>query len=217
MTRFMHHRRRAALGGGLLALTALLAACGEDAAGEGTPASASSPTGTPASGPHNAADVEFATGMVPHHGQAIAMAELARTRASSAEVKDLAADIKAAQGPEIAQLSGWLAGWGEEVPDPDSMAMGMDHSGHGSGMGGDGAAGMAGMMSAEQMSELMTASGASFDRMWLIGMIAHHEGAIEMAEVELAEGENPDAQELARAIIEAQRAEIETMRDLLAG
>lgn len=223
MMRSTFHAGTAALGGGLLALTMLLAACGGDgSAGSGhdmgsasdSPTPSQSRTGTPATGPHNDADVAFATGMIPHHGQAVAMAGLAKTRAASAQVKRLAADIKAAQGPEIAQMSGWLAGWSEKVPDPDSMAMGMDHDM--GDMGGDTASGMGGMMSSEDMSALMSASGATFDMMWLRGMVAHHEGAVEMSQVELEDGTNPAARQLAQAIIDAQQAEIAAMRSLLA-
>jgi len=233
MTNSTHGARTTAFGGGLLALSLLLASCGgddsttTDSAGAGhsmgssssggpmSPSGTSSPAGTPASGPHNAADVAFATGMVPHHGQAVVMAEMAETRAASPEVRQLAADIKAAQGPEIAQMSGWLAGWGEDVPDADSMAMGMDHDM--GDMGGDDSSGMGGMMSSDDMSKLTAASGPAFDRMWLTGMVAHHEGAVEMSKAELMQGANPDAKKLARAIITAQQAEIATMRKILGG
>ncbi|MEO7980078.1 MAG: DUF305 domain-containing protein [Sporichthyaceae bacterium] len=225
MMRSTLRTRTAALGGGLLVLTLVLAACGDDStAGPGSagtsPTSSSSgpattPSPTPASGPHNDADVAFATGMIPHHGQAIFMAELAETRAQDPAVKELAAAIKAAQAPEIAQMSGWLVGWGAEVPDADSMATGMDHD-MGS-MGGDDSTGLGGMMSADDMTTLENAAGTGFDRMWLTGMVAHHEGAVDMAKAELTKGASPDATSLARAIISAQQAEIRTMTELLAG
>ena len=82
----------------------ILAACGND-----------DDTGTAAS--HNEADVTFAQEMIPHHQQAIEMADLAESRAESQEVKDLATDIEAAQGPEIETMTGWLESWGEDVPD----------------------------------------------------------------------------------------------------
>lgn len=216
--------------GGLLALTLLLAACGggTDTSGSGhdmgsmgsssgmpmspSTSATSSPTGTPASGPHNAADVAFATGMVPHHGQAVAMADLAETRAGSPEVTKLAAAIKAAQAPEIAQMSGWLAGWGAPVPAADEMAMGMDHD-----MGAGDAGGMAGMMTADEMAKLEAADGAEFDRMWLRSMVVHHQGAVAMSKAELTDGANPDAKKLASVITKAQQSEITTMTELLAG
>lgn len=227
-------RRRLALTGAVLSVGVLLAACGDDsdstqtgsghdmgsmASSSGMPVSPSasatataSPTGSPASGPHNEADVAFATGMVPHHGQAVAMAELAESRAASAEVKEVAAAIKAAQGPEIEQLSGWLAGWGAPVPAADEMAMGMDHGSESMDMGG-----MAGMMTAQQMAALEKASGTAFDRMWLRSMVVHHQGAVAMSQAELKQGVNRDAKALAQGIIRAQQSEITTMTELIAG
>lgn len=162
---------------------------------------------TDAAAGHNDADVTFAQEMIPHHEQAIEMAELAETRAQSQEVKNLAADIEAAQDPEIETMTGWLESWGEDVPGHGTA--GMDHGD----MSSDD---MPGMMSDDEMADLMTASGAGFDQMFLTMMIEHHEGAIEMAQTEQAEGEFPDAIELAEDIETAQTAEIQTMQDLLA-
>ena len=155
---------------------------------------------------HNDADVAFAQQMIPHHQQAIEMAKAAETRAESQEVKDLAADIEAAQDPEIETMTGWLESWGEDVPD-EGMS-GMDHGG----MFSDD---MAGMMSDEDMSALENATGAEFDQMFLTMMIEHHEGAIEMAKTEKADGEYADAKALADDIETAQTEEIQTMQDLL--
>ena len=155
---------------------------------------------------HNDADVTFAQQMIPHHQAAIEMAELAETRAESQEVKDLAADIEAAQGPEIETIAGWLESWGEDVPD-DSMS-GMEHGD----MSSDD---MPGMMSEDDMADLEAASGAEFDQMFLTMMIEHHEGAIEMAKTEQADGKNPDAIALAEKIEKAQTAEIAKMKSML--
>lgn len=157
------------------------------------------PSGASSPGAHNDADVKFATGMIPHHAQAVAMAKLVPTRASSQQVKDLAAQIQAAQDPEITQMSGWLQAWGEPVP----AATGMQH--------GDG------MMSMEEMGQLETATGAAFDKMWVQMMITHHQGAIAMARTELTDGSDADAKKLAQAIIEGQSHEIATMTALLTG
>ena len=165
--------------------------------------------------PHNKADVEFAQQMIPHHEQALDMAKLAPTRAESEEVKDLAADIEAAQDPEIQTMTGWLHEWEEEVPsevgghtmdensmkDEDSM---MDEGSMDEGM-----------MSDDDMAELEKATGAAFDRMFLTMMIEHHEGAITMAKDEQRDGKNVDAIELARQIESAQTAEIKLMQTLL--
>ena len=113
---------------------------------------------------HNAADIAFASDMIPHHQQAVEMADLAAQRASNAQVKSLAAAIKAAQDPEIQTMSGWLSQWGQPVPsDTDGHDMAdMSH--------GDGAT-MEGMMTDEEMQRLAAASGADFDQLWLELMI----------------------------------------------
>jgi len=171
---------------GAIAATTVLAACGSDA--------------DPAAADHNAADVTFATEMIPHHRQAVEMAEMAATRAESPEVLQLAEEIAGAQEPEIETMSGWLEAWDEPVPEEMD---GMDHGG------------MTGMMSEEQMQALEAATGAAFDEMFLEMMIEHHTGAIQMAQTEQKDGQYADAVELAAQIEEAQQAEIETMRELL--
>lgn len=187
----------AALTGALL----VLAGCGNDS----NEASGDS---------HNDADVTFAQQMIPHHEQAIEMAQMAATQAQSDEVKELAADIEAAQGPEIELLTGWLEDWDEEVPDGMS---GMDGDmGHDmSDMGDESAAGMSGMMTAEDMAALEGASGTEFDQMFLTMMIEHHQGAIEMAQTEQTEGEYAEAISLAEDIEATQSEEIAAMQDLL--
>jgi uncharacterized protein (DUF305 family) len=132
------------------------------------------------------------------------MAQLAPDRAESAEVKELAAQIEAAQAPEIETMTGWLEDWGEPL------------EAEGGGHGGDGATTGEGIMSEEEMAQLESSSGAAFDRLFLEQMTEHHRGAIEMAETEIAEGQFPDAVELARTIRDTQQREIETMESLLA-
>ena len=161
---------------------------------------------TDTAGGHNDADVTFAQEMIPHHQQAIEMAELAASRAESDDVKDLAADIEAAQGPEIETMTGWLESWGEDAPD-EGMS-GMDH-------GDMSSEDMGGMMTEDEMTELEATSGPDFDRMFLTMMIEHHEGAIEMAKTEQSEGEFPDAVDMAKEIETTQAEEIQTMQDLL--
>lgn len=171
-------------------------------------------------GPHNAADITFASMMLVHHKGAIAMAELAPDRASSAQVKTLAAKIKAEQAPEITTMTGWLSVWqpstdmnGKPLTTTSSMAMGsMSGMDHGSGTT---TASMPGMMSDHDMAALTAAKGADFDKMFLTMMIAHHKGAVEMANTEKSSGSNPEALALAGSIITSQTAEITTMRDLL--
>ena len=136
--------------------------------------------------------------MIPHHRQAVEMAEIAVDRAQNPAVKALAEQIQAAQDPEIETMTGFLEAWDAEVPSDDGIS-GMP------GMTGmPGAPGMEGMMMPEQMDEMRGASGAAFDTMFLQMMIAHHEGAVREAQRELAEGANPQAKELANQIVTAQ-------------
>jgi uncharacterized protein (DUF305 family) len=194
----------------LLATTAVaglaLAGCasGADTAAPGSTGSESSAAAT--QGTNNDADITFAQGMIPHHRQAVEMAELAASRSENPEVLDLATRIGAAQGPEIETMTGWLEAWGADVPAEGGMG-GMDHGGTG---------GMSGMMTSEQMQGLEEANGAAFDRMFLEMMVEHHRGAVEMAQVELDEGADPAALELAQTIIVTQQAEITEMETLLA-
>ncbi|MFF0208832.1 MULTISPECIES: DUF305 domain-containing protein [Streptomyces] len=217
----MNHKRSLVRRTAVLAasgVTALvLAACGSSgndtgAAGHGghraTDSASAVPSVSASQGQHNAADVTFAKGMIPHHRQAVEMADLAPDRARSAEVKKLAAEIKAAQAPEIEKLSGWLMSWGETVPAEGAM----DHSMHG---GMEGMDAMDGMMSAEEMTELQNASGQAFDTAFMEMMIKHHEGAVEMAKTEQSAGAHTPARKMAADIIDSQSAEIEQMKKLL--
>lgn len=174
-----------------LALTVIavltLAACG-------------SGSSTSSSSDFNDADVTFAQDMIPHHKQAVMMSKMAVKNASSPRVKDLAKKIAAAQGPEIETMQGWLKDWGK--PEDGSM-------------GGMTKGGMAGMMSNGDMKSLMGAKGAAFDKMFLTMMIAHHKGAIEMAQTEQKDGENADAKALAEDIEKAQTDEMALMKKVL--
>lgn len=181
----------------LLPLLVALALVGVACGGKDDPAvSAGSTAG------HNAADVTFAQSMVPHHEQAVEMADMAIAKASDPKVKDLATRIKQAQGPEITTMKGWLADWGES-------AAGGGHNSGDMEMGGSG------MMSAQEMGDLEKSSGAGFDRMFLTMMIRHHEGAVEMATTESNDGRFEPAKALAQQISSAQKAEIAEMTALL--
>jgi uncharacterized protein (DUF305 family) len=202
----------AGLAGGLLALSLTLAGCGDATtapAGPASPAPASSAAAT-AGAQFNEADVAFAQMMIPHHREAVEMAELAADRAQNPEVKALAEQIRDAQEPEINQLTDFLNAWGAEVPAAGSMA-GMDH-GNMSGMPE-----MPGAMTPEQMEQLRNATGAEFDQMFLTMMIEHHRGAVTMAQRETEQGSNPDAKQLAEKIAADQNAEINRMQQLQTG
>ncbi|MGI8694213.1 MAG: DUF305 domain-containing protein [Geodermatophilaceae bacterium] len=173
---------------------AVLAGCG----GSDTNSTAADVTDTD----HNAADVTFATDMIPHHRQAVMMAELAESRSDNPDVLGLASAIRDAQDPEIQTMSGWLEEWGEPVPGEMDGMEGMD---------------MPGMMSEQEMATLEAAEGDAFDEMFLESMIAHHTGAIQMAQAQQADGQYADAVDLAEQIEQSQTAEIATMEDLLQG
>ncbi|TFD54433.1 DUF305 domain-containing protein [Cryobacterium frigoriphilum] len=166
-----------------------------------SPAADSSPSASSATTAFGTADVTFAQMMIPHHEQAVEMSDdLLAKDGIEQDVVDLAADIKAAQEPEIAQLQAWLTEWDAEE---DAMS-GMDHS-----------AGSDGMMSAEDMTMLQDASGTEASILFLQQMTLHHEGAVAMAQLEINDGDNPDAIALATAIVETQTAEIAVMAELL--
>jgi len=155
-----------------------------------------------ASAQFNDADVMFARMMYPHHAQAVEMAEMVQGRSDNPDVQALASAIAAAQQPEMDQLTSWLAEWGQPAPSEDMGTMGgMDH-------GMD-------MMTQQDMDTLAGLTGPEFDWQWSTMMIAHHTGAIEMAQAEIANGSNQDAQQMARTIVETQQQEIDTMQQLL--
>ncbi|MFF8951150.1 DUF305 domain-containing protein [Streptomyces sp. NPDC014940] len=203
--------RRAALLAVTVTASLALAACGgsDDGAAHKEHGGPARTTASATAGAHNAQDVSFAQGMIPHHRQALEMAKLADGRASSPRVKDLAARIEKAQDPEIRTMTGWLTAWGEDVP-----KAGTDHSGH---AGMSGMAGMNGMMSDDDMAALKKADGADFDRRFLSLMAEHHRGAVEMAGTEQAEGAYGPARTMAGDIVRSQNAEIKEMERLLGG
>lgn len=157
------------------------------------------------------ADVMFTQEMIPHHQQAVAMADLALDPAheASSQVQDLARRIKAAQAREITAMQSWLGEW--------NVADGGDQVGTGTGAAGMDAHGMSGMgmMSAAQMTALENATGAAFDKLWLEGMILHHEGALTMASHIAHRGSDARVHDLSGAITASQMAEIAEMRKLL--
>jgi uncharacterized protein (DUF305 family) len=159
----------------------------------------SSAAASSSSGSFNDADVSFAQNMIVHHQQAVEMADLAPTRAAKAEIKSLAVQIKAAQQPEIDKMTDWLTAWGKPVV-PE---------------GGHGGHSMPGMMSTQDMDKLKAASGAAFDREFARMMIAHHNGAIEMAREVQTKGTNPDVKKLAADIERTQQAEVTTLQKFL--
>ncbi|HEX2284852.1 MAG TPA: DUF305 domain-containing protein [Mycobacterium sp.] len=187
-----------------MAAALLLSSCSSPSADEHTNHERSDEpviTGQPAG--YNADDVAFATNMIPHHQQAVEMAALVPDRSTNPEVIALASQISAAQGPEIETMKVFLVQWNEN-PDANS-----GHAGHGGTMQG--------MVDAATMTKLQSLNGTEFDRLWLESMISHHQGAIEMAKAEIANGENVDAKRLAQTIVDTQQAEIGQMNRMLGG
>ena len=142
-------------------------------------------------------DIMFAQMMIPHHQQAVDMSTLAETHTTNPEILALAKQIKDAQAPEIKQMTAWI----------ESTGAGMD-------MGHD--MGMNGMLSDEQMTALGDAQGAAFDKLYLEGMIGHHQGALQMAKM-IENSDNAEAKQLAANIMKSQSAEIDKMKQMLEG
>lgn len=140
-----------------------------------------------------ATDLMFAEMMIPHHEQAIEMSQLALERSQDPEVLALAEQILAVQAPEIAEMKTW-------------GALNLEaHAGHT----------MMGMLTPDQMSALAAATGSEFDRLFLAGMIVHHEGAIQMAQM-VIQSPNPQAKQLGEEVVANQLTEIKLMQEMLA-
>jgi uncharacterized protein (DUF305 family) len=149
-----------------------------------------------ATGAYSDDELMFVSMMIPHHSQAVTMSKLALANSTNPEVLALATSIRDAQGPEITQMQSWL----------DQSNYSGTHAGH---------MDMGGMLSDEELAKLAIAKGAAFDRLFLEGMIAHHEGAIQMAEM-IKDSTNSEVKKLFTNIVSSQSAEIEAMKALLA-
>lgn len=145
-----------------------------------------------ASSAYSSQDIMFAEMMIPHHEQAIEMSEIAFKNTTNPDVLALAEQIRGAQEPEIEFMKSW--------PGVNSMG----HMGHT----------MMGMLDENEMEMLRVSTGADFDRLFLEGMIKHHEGAIDMAEM-IVDSANPEVAKLGDSIIASQSAEIQAMKALL--
>jgi uncharacterized protein (DUF305 family) len=142
-------------------------------------------------------DAMFLQMMIPHHEQAVVMSDLALSTSKDAEVLKLAKQIKDAQAPEIIKMQGWLADAGLSEDPGHSM--------------GDG---MGGMLSDSELSALKGSTGKAFDKLFLAGMIAHHEGAINMVMM-IENSSNSDISNLGQEIVKSQSAEVELMKKIL--
>ncbi|MCT1657073.1 MULTISPECIES: DUF305 domain-containing protein [Brevibacterium] len=196
--------------------TLILSACsgnadpgstGADPAPETSVATDTAGSGEEISAEHNDADVMFAQMMIPHHQQAVEMSETLLAKDDIPQnVADFAQGVIDAQGPEIDRMNAMLEAWGQQPMNMDDM----DGTG---GMGGHG--GMSGMMSEDDMRQLEDATGTDAAKLYLEQMTRHHEGAVDMAEQQVADGQNPQAVALAEQVIEDQEAEIQEMKTML--
>lgn len=140
-------------------------------------------------------DIMYLQMMIVHHGQAIELADLALANTSTPEIVDLATRIKASQEPEIATMSSWLENAGAST---EGHVMDMD-----------------GMVDPETMAELASLTDSAFDALFLMSMIQHHQGAIDMASDIASLTSNNEVVAFADTIREAQSAEIDEMNLLL--
>lgn len=200
-------KRTTLIGAGTLVVLAISTGCSssnepEHPAGHSSSASATAaPTTSTAAEAHSDADVMFAQHMIPHHQQAVEMSDMVLGKQGiDPRVTELANQIKAAQGPEIQLMQGWLTEWGTPAMPP---------------MSGHDMPGMSGMMSESDMTALTDAQGVDASKLFLTQMISHHEGAITMAQNEIKDGQYPAAIELANSIVTAQQKEIDTMKGIL--
>ena len=142
-------------------------------------------------------DGAFLAEMVPHHESAIEMAKVAQKQADHPEIKQLADDIIAAQDSEIEQMNAMHERLFDQPVSEDHNTLGMDEA----------------MMGMEMMSMNSLEASKPFDRAFIDEMIPHHQGAILMARMELADGQDPEVMDLAQSIIDAQSSEIERMNE----
>ncbi|WP_067816835.1 DUF305 domain-containing protein [Nocardia inohanensis] len=199
-------RIKLALVAGTSALALLAAGCSNDRNESSMPgmdhgSSSSATSAQPATRTDfNAADITFLQMMYPHHAQAVEMAKLVPSCSRNQELIALAKSVEQAQSPEMQQITTLLQAFGKGAPSATMNA----HEG------------MSGMMSHDQMTQLEQLSGTEFDKLWMRMMIEHHQGAIAMANTELATGQNTDSKALAQAIAGAQQGEIDQMNRMLA-
>lgn len=161
-----------------------------------TPAINGEPAGS------NAGDSSFAVNMIANHAQAVRVAELVPDRTTNSDLVELAAGIVSSRGTEIALMKALLVQWNADSTTSSTP----DHP----------AVPAQGTIEEQMLSRLQALSGQDFDVLWLQSMIAHAQGALQIADTEIADGENVDALTLAKQIVTKQQAEIDRMQLLLA-
>ena len=184
-----------------VAVSFVAPACGSTSATTGGDSSGGNAPTIPTEVRFNSADLEFVQGMLPHHQQAITMADHAIAKSSYLDVVEFATTIRATQSSEVEQLRAWLVNWGEPEPDPSktgSMHMpGMDHSSF-----------------EVDMARLGETKSLEYAQLWIELMIEHHRSALTMARIEVESGRNPEVIAMAQMILATQQQEIDAMTAL---
>jgi uncharacterized protein (DUF305 family) len=161
-----------------------------------TPGTTQSAAGTDAS--FNDVDVAFAQMMIPDHQMTAKMAELAKQKASSKDLKTLAGQMLEGQQQAVTTLQGWLKTWGKPTT-ADTAGMTMT---------------MPGAMTDKDMTMLESMKGMDFDMMFAQMMVKHHEGSIQMAEDEQAKGASSEAKAMAADMVKTRQAEADQLRKI---
>ncbi len=163
--------------------------------------------------PYTAADIEFMSGMIGHHAQAVKMAGWAESHGASKSLQIFCGRVAMAQTAEIGLMSNWLKDRNQPVPEPDARGMKMKMNGQDMFMM------MPGMLTDEQMKQLDAARGADFDRLFLTFMIQHHKGAITMVDTLFntpGAGQDEFVFKFANDVQADQSTEIDRMQQMLA-
>ncbi|MGH9753396.1 MAG: DUF305 domain-containing protein [Blastocatellia bacterium] len=169
------------------------------------------PTTRGALPPISPADARFMQGMITHHAQAVEMTALIESRTENKDLMSLGARISSSQFDEIKFMKRWLASRGQPISLP-AHDMRHTHMSH------ESMALMPGMLSSEQMEALRKAKGEEFDRLFLIGMIQHHDGALIMVKDlfdTAGAGQDAELFNFATDVDSGQRAEIRIMQNML--
>lgn len=191
----------------------LIAACG----GEGDDADEPKVGGTVQTADNgetfNQADVEFATDLIRHHAMGLLLVDLVDPATASPDLVRLSGSMRDKLAPQIQTLATQLQDWDQPVPETvrDHANAHEEDATQDAEVGSD----LPGMPSDDQIHELENASGAEFEQLWLQLMAEHHDGAIDIAEIEVDEGRHAASTKLASTVITQQRNQITRMRDLL--
>ena len=186
-----------------LLATVALAGCGSADPSTARAVVTSSTAAAPDS--FGAADILFVQMMIPHHQDAVTMAELARTRSQNPGIRGVAEQISSIQQPQIDTMISWVQAVGRPTAPPDF------NTGHGVGEHA-----VPGTMTFTDLVRLRESSGARFDRKFLTVMIRHHRGTLRAAKAELAEVSSPEVKAIGQDMVAKQKAELKTLRQILA-